>query len=125
MVYNLLTKGYGWGNIYLSMAVTMAFSGLLAGIVGFLVGIPVLRLRGDYLAIVTLACAEIIKSLLQCFYVALDTSDGAKLLFAFPKNTLNGSGITMLLKGPTASAPIGTKGTTTDLPALYIISKPC
>lgn len=122
VVYNLLTKGYGWENIYLSMSVTLAVSGLLAGIVGFLVGIPVLRLRGDYLAIVTLACAEIIKSLLQCFYVALDTSDGAKLLFAFPKNTLNGSGITMLLKGPTASAPIGTKGTTTDLPALYIIS---
>ena len=122
VVYNLLTKGYGWENIYLSMAVTMAVSGLLAGIVGFLVGIPVLRLRGDYLAIVTLACAEIIKSLLQCFYVALDTSEGAKLLFAFPKNTLNGSGITMLLKGPTASAPIGTRGTTTDLPALYIIS---
>lgn len=122
VVYNLLTKGYGWDNIYLAMAVTLAAAGVTAGIVGFLVGIPVLRLRGDYLAIVTLACAEIVKSLLQCLYVGLDTADGVRLQFAFPKNTLEGGKLTLLLKGPTASAAIGTKGTTTDLPALYIIS---
>ena len=120
VVYNLLTKGYGWQNIYLSMTVTLLAAGMMAGIIGFLVGIPVLRLRGDYLAIVTLACAEIIKSLLQCLFVSLDTMDGVRLLFAFPKNTLGGG--TALLNGPKASAPIGTKGTTTDLPALYIIA---
>ena len=37
--------------------------GIVAGIFGFLIGIPVLRLNGDYLAIVTLAFGEIIKNL--------------------------------------------------------------
>ena len=45
---------------------------IAAGIVGFLVGIPVMRLRGDYLAIVTLAFGEIIKNLLNNFYIGVD-----------------------------------------------------
>lgn len=40
---------------------------LLASIVGFLVGLPTLRLRGDYLAIATLGMAEIIRILLLNF----------------------------------------------------------
>ena len=43
-----------------------------AGVVGFLVGIPVLRLNGDYLAIVTLAFGEIIKSIFNNLYLGLD-----------------------------------------------------
>ena len=47
-------------------ALLLAFvvGGVVAGIFGFLVGIPVLRLSGDYLAIVTLAFGEIIKWLM-------------------------------------------------------------
>lgn len=45
-----------------------------AGIFGLLIGIPVLRLKGDYLAIVTLAFGEIIKNLLNSFYVGRDAS---------------------------------------------------
>ena len=45
---------------------------IFAGIVGFLVGIPVLRLNGDYLAIVTLAFGEIIKSIFNNMYLGLD-----------------------------------------------------
>ena len=45
---------------------------IAAGIIGFLVGIPVMRLRGDYLAIVTLAFGEIIKNLLNNFYIGID-----------------------------------------------------
>ena len=45
---------------------------LFAGIFGFLIGIPVLRLRGDYLAIVTLAFGEIIKELITCLLVGVD-----------------------------------------------------
>lgn len=48
---------------------------IAAGIAGFLIGIPVLRLRGDYLAIVTLAFGEIIKNLLNSFYIGSD-ADG-------------------------------------------------
>ena len=43
--------------------------GIVAGIFGFLIGIPVLRLNGDYLAIVTLAFGEIIKNLMNVLYV--------------------------------------------------------
>lgn len=59
----------------------------VAGIFGVLIGIPVLRLRGDYLAIVTLAFGEIIKNLINILYVGVDengihvatTSAGFKL----------------------------------------------
>lgn len=45
---------------------------LAAALVGFLVGIPVLRLRGDYLAIVTLAFGEIIKNIINAIYLGVD-----------------------------------------------------
>jgi branched-chain amino acid transport system permease protein len=41
--------------------IAIAFGSLIAGLAGLLVGIPSLRLRGDYLAIVTLGFAEIIR----------------------------------------------------------------
>jgi branched-chain amino acid transport system permease protein len=44
----------------------------VAGVFGVLIGIPVLRLRGDYLAIVTLAFGEIIKNLINILYVGVD-----------------------------------------------------
>ena len=46
--------------------------GIAAGVAGFLIGIPVLRLRGDYLAIVTLAFGEIIRNLINCLYVSVE-----------------------------------------------------
>ena len=46
----------------------MVVGGAAAGVAGVLIGIPVLRLRGDYLAIVTLAFGEIIKNVLNCLY---------------------------------------------------------
>ncbi|MBP3489429.1 MAG: branched-chain amino acid ABC transporter permease [Roseburia sp.] len=46
---------------------------LMAALFGFLIGIPVLRLRGDYLAIVTLAFGEIIKNVINVLYIAKDT----------------------------------------------------
>ena len=53
------------------------FIGLVVGAIfaafaGFLIGIPVLRLKGDYLAIVTLAFGEIIKSIFNNLYVGVD-----------------------------------------------------
>ena len=45
-----------------------------AALFGFLIGIPVLRLQGDYLAIVTLAFGEIIKNLINILYVGIDDS---------------------------------------------------
>ena len=46
----------------------------VAGIFGILIGIPVLRLQGDYLAIVTLAFGEIIKNIINALYVGKDSN---------------------------------------------------
>lgn len=45
----------------------------VAAIFGILIGIPVLKLRGDYLAIVTLAFGEIIKNLMNVMYIGRDS----------------------------------------------------
>ena len=50
--------------IWLRLPLAMVFGGLMAAAAGFVVGLPALRLKGDYLAIVTLACGEIIKSII-------------------------------------------------------------
>ena len=54
------------------LALSMLIGAVFGGIVGFLIGIPVLRLKGDYLAIVTLAFGEIIKSIFNNFYLGFD-----------------------------------------------------
>ena len=59
-------------NPALRLAAAMVVGGLVAGIMGFMIGIPVLRLRGDYLAIVTLAFGEIMKNLINNLYVGID-----------------------------------------------------
>jgi branched-chain amino acid transport system permease protein len=48
-----------------TLLVRLAAGGAFAAVVGFLVGLPALRLRGDYLAIATLGFAEIIKIVIQ------------------------------------------------------------
>lgn len=47
---------------------------LMAALFGYLIGIPVLRLRGDYLAIVTLAFGEIIKNVINVLFIGKDSS---------------------------------------------------
>lgn len=46
------------------LPLAMLIGGIAAAAVGFAVGLPALRLKGDYLAIVTLACGEIIKTVI-------------------------------------------------------------
>ncbi len=55
-------------------ALALLIGGIAAGIAGVLIGIPVLRLQGDYLAIVTLAFGEIIKNVLNATYLGIDGS---------------------------------------------------
>ena len=52
--------------------IAIAVGTVAAAFFGFLIGIPVLRLRGDYLAIVTLAFGEIIKNVINVLYIAKD-----------------------------------------------------
>src|SRR5271154_6106129 len=64
----VITNQFTGANPVLSGAVflgALLVGGLLAAVAGLLVGIPTLRLRGDYLAIVTLGFGEIIRVILQ------------------------------------------------------------
>jgi len=81
----------------LILLLSMIMGGIVAAIVGIIVGVPVLRLSGDYLAIVTLAFGEIIKGIVNNLYVGLD-ADG--LHFSIIKNTLQMDGGTVLINGP-------------------------
>ena len=61
-------------SVGLRFFLALILGAVVAGIFGILIGIPVLRLKGDYLAIVTLAFGEIIKNLINVMYVGRDSS---------------------------------------------------
>lgn len=82
----------------LRLALAMLVGGLCAGVAGIIVGVPVLRLKGDYLAIVTLAFGEIIRNLVGVLYVGMDAS-GLHFSMLEQRFTL-GEGGKMLVGGP-------------------------
>lgn len=84
------------GGVRLLIAVIVAT--LFGALAGFLIGIPVLRLQGDYLAIVTLAFGEIIKSIFNNFYLGMD-SKGLHASLLSDKTNLAEDG-KMLINGP-------------------------
>lgn len=57
----------------LRFVLAMLLGTVVAAVFGFLIGLPVLRLKGDYLAIVTLAFGEIIKNIVQVVYLGRDS----------------------------------------------------
>ena len=57
----------------LRFALAILIGAAFAALFGFLIGIPVLRLKGDYLAIVTLAFGEIIKNVINVLYIGRDS----------------------------------------------------
>jgi branched-chain amino acid transport system permease protein len=80
--YALLAKTFG-----LTFWILLPLAGVLASFWGVLLGFPVLRLRGDYLAIVTLAFGEIIR-LIIINWVAL--TNGYAGIIGIPRPTLFG-----------------------------------
>ena len=84
------------GGVRLLIAVIVAT--LFGALAGFLIGIPVLRLQGDYLAIVTLAFGEIIKSIFNNLYLGMD-SKGLHASLLSDKTNLAEDG-KMLINGP-------------------------
>ena len=58
----------------LRFIIAILIGALSAGIIGLLIGMPVLRLKGDYLAIVTLAFGEIIKNIINVLYIGKDSN---------------------------------------------------
>jgi len=103
----------GVTSVYPRMLLTIIFAGFMAMIAGFIIGIPVLRLKGDYLAIVTLAFGEIIRSVFTCLFASIEGTklylgwtngdyisiDGLKLGFSHYDGKLPG---TEILRGPQA-----------------------
>lgn len=94
------------------VAIPLAFivGGIVAGIFGVIVGVPVLRLSGDYLAIVTLAFGEIIKNIINALYLGVDengvhfslTDANSMGLSADGETLINGAmGITGIKKAST------------------------
>lgn len=67
-------------NAAVRLAIAIVVGAIFAALAGVIVGVPVLRLRGDYLAIVTLAFGEIIKEIINCLIVGVD-SKGLHILF--------------------------------------------
>lgn len=70
-------------NPFVNLFLSLLVGGLAAGLFGLLIGIPMLRLRGDYLAIVTLAFGEIIKNIVNLLYVGVD-SNGIHISLSSP-----------------------------------------
>lgn len=64
----------------LQLIVSLLIGGIVAGIFGILVGVPALRLKGDYLAIITLAFGEIIRVII----LNLKITGGARGLKGIP-----------------------------------------
>ena len=82
----------------LRLAIALIIGAIFAGIVRTIISVPVLRLNGDYLAIVTLAFGQIIKSLIENLYVGVDAT-GLHFSFLKPNITLSEGG-RMILNGP-------------------------
>jgi branched-chain amino acid transport system permease protein len=80
--YALLAKTFGF-----SFWILLPLSGILASFWGILLGFPVLRLRGDYLAIVTLAFGEIIRIVLINW---VDLTNGYAGITGIPRPTFFG-----------------------------------
>lgn len=74
------------GNGLLALVISLIVGCAAAALCGVIIGIPALRLRGDYLAIVTLAFGEIVKSLFQN---SSDASFGGALGLETPRYDKN------------------------------------
>ena len=82
----------------LRLAAAMVIGALAGALGGLVVGVPVLRLQGDYLAIVTLAFGQIIKNIIMVLYVGVDEK-GLHMAVKADSFYLSDTG-TVIIKGP-------------------------
>ncbi len=62
---SLLDDTFLGGESLITFIICAIVGAVVAGVFGFIIGLPALRLRGDYLAIVTLAFGEIVKTIFE------------------------------------------------------------
>lgn len=70
-------------NYHLPFVLSLIIGGVVSAVIGFLIGMPILRLKGDYLAITTLGFGEIIRVAI----VNMDFLGGPRGLAGIPKKT--------------------------------------
>ena len=70
-------------NPLLSLIIAVFVGGLAAAVFGFIIGLPALRLKGDYLAIVTLAFGEIVKIVLKNIFSAGESVGELRNLYRY------------------------------------------
>lgn len=91
--------GGGTFGLVLGVLAALILGGCVAAAVAWLIGLPVLRLKSDYLAIATLGFGEIIRAVFQWDKLG-PVTNGANALKNFPTfssfNITNGSGETVL-----------------------------
>ncbi len=70
-------------GMFFGVLIALILAGVFAALFAFLIGLPVLRLKGDYLAIATLGFAEIIRALFQWNTIG-GLTNGSNMLRKFP-----------------------------------------
>ena len=96
-------------SLVLGVLTALIISGAVAAIFAYFIGLPVLRLKSDYLAIATLGFAEILRTIFQCEVIQLPgggeivlgkLTNGANMIKGFPTlnsfNIVGAGGITVL-----------------------------
>lgn len=87
-----------FNNDILILIIAIVSGAIVSGLLGLVISIPVLKLKGDYLAIVTLAFCQIIQSLIMNMYIGYDSNG---LHFSFVEKTFElKDGGKFLLEGP-------------------------
>ena len=104
----------------LRLAVAMIVGAAFAALAGVIVGVPVLRLKGDYLAIVTLAFGEIIKNIVNVMYLGRD-ADGLHFSLVEQKFQL-GDGGKMIINGPIGVSGVAKISTFTSGVVLILVT---
>jgi branched-chain amino acid transport system permease protein len=85
VITTVLFKTINW-PVYMQIPMfllSLLVGGLVASFIGFLIGIPTLKLKGDYLAIVTLGFGEIVRAIIRL----IQPVGGARGLSAIPQYT--------------------------------------
>lgn len=86
-VFSILTQD-AIPSVWIRFPLALLLGGLTAALFGVVIGVPILRLRGDYLAIVTLAFGEIIRKLIENVYISVDVN-GTHFSFINPIDPLS------------------------------------
>ncbi len=102
------------------LTLALIVGAILGALGGVVIGVPVLRLRGDYLAIVTLAFGEIIKNIMTVLYIGVDGKGLHVAMHEADLHLLEG-GVT-IVKGPMGAVGVQKLATFTAGVILVLIT---